>query len=109
MDVQLVVSGQQNSGSALTVEYMLPQIQMLAIAEDALDNPPLYIDLNNDCDRFSALGCGLRTSGGYQVAVVGDNFGLVDQKLYFNGKKVDPELVDFKSHGLAVFEVPKGV
>ncbi|GMH50625.1 hypothetical protein TL16_g00827 [Triparma laevis f. inornata] len=109
MDVVLVVSGQESIGGEVFVEYLPPSISMLAIAEDALDSPPLYIDLNNDCDRYSADGCGLRTSGGYEVAIVGDKFGLEGQKVYFNDKKVDPDNVQFYGHGLAVFQVPKGV
>jgi hypothetical protein len=110
MAVELVVSGQQNDeDEGMEVEFMVPSIAMLAVGESALLEPPEYLDLNNDCDRYSKDGCGLRTRGGYTVAVVGENFGVRDQKVYFNGKKVDPEFVQFHSHSLSTFEVPKGV
>ena len=74
------------------------------------------VALGDNCDPFSAAGCGLSTSGGYTISVMGENFGKADaniQSLLFNNKIISTagEILQAKfiSHNEVRFRVPPGV
>ncbi|KAH8055453.1 calcium ion binding protein [Aureococcus anophagefferens] len=66
------------------------------------------------CDRFSEGGCGLETAGGYEIAIVGANFGIEKPRVVFGGVEVDDDDVrqpsgEASTHELLYFTVPRGV
>ncbi|KAJ8604097.1 hypothetical protein CTAYLR_001751 [Chrysophaeum taylorii] len=60
------------------------------------------------CDRQTAAGCGLRTAGGAEVAIVGENFGTETPNVWFDGVSVDVVPHDEDSHSIVFFVVPRG-
>jgi len=64
------------------------------------------------CDRFASCsggGCGLGTQGGYEVALVGANFGAEPPRVELDG--VDQKaysVADRSTHSYVRFTVPKG-
>ena len=69
------------------------------------------------CEPSSLQGCGLGTAGGYTLTIVGDNFGLSDQRVTFRGEPIDDDAVEFLDAfaagaggaSMATFVVPPGV
>lgn len=99
MNVTLTVAGQE-SLQALALSFAAPAILMLS-----MDGAT---PLGSDCDRTSAAGCGLLTSGGYTLTATGANFGVDDQQVWVGGEELDASDVAFNSHGEATFTVPAG-
>ena len=99
MNVTLTVAGQA-SLQALPLSFAPPTISMLS--KDGA------VPLGSDCDRSSEAGCGLLTGGGYTLTLTGENFGLSDRRVLFNGQALPTSSYDFNGHTGVSFEVPAG-
>ena len=93
LDLQITVAGQVSN--SVKFNYAPPKIDKIAMCfSDALtdvytgectkvkDDNGDWLDelpeLGSDCDPLSEDGCGLSTSGGYTLALLGENFGKTD-------------------------------
>ena len=99
MNLTLTVAGQA-SWQSLSVSFAPPTITMLS--KDGA------IPLGSDCDRSSEAGCGLLTSGGYTLTMTGENFGLSDRQVWFDGEALPTADYQFSGHTQVSFEVPAG-
>lgn len=101
INVSLTVSGQ--TSNVLSFNFESPVITFLADPDDT------SAALGSNCMRYSADGCGLTTDGGYTVAIMGENFGVSGQTVYFDGAALDSSDVTYVSHTEMEFTVPQGV
>jgi hypothetical protein len=99
MALTLTVAGQP-SLQTLALAFAPPAIGMLS--KDGAT------PLGSDCDRSSEAGCGLLTSGGYTLTLTGENFGVDDRQVWFNGQELEASAVAFNGHTEAAFQVPAG-
>ena len=69
-----------------------------------------YTELGTDCNPRSSSGCGLTTAGGYDIAIVGENFGVDGggQTLWFDGVALASSEYTVSDHTLITFTVPQG-
>eukprot|EP00520_Triparma_pacifica_P008947 CAMPEP_0118663976 /NCGR_PEP_ID=MMETSP0785-20121206/17747_1 /TAXON_ID=91992 /ORGANISM="Bolidomonas pacifica, Strain CCMP 1866" /LENGTH=4925 /DNA_ID=CAMNT_0006557813 /DNA_START=422 /DNA_END=15195 /DNA_ORIENTATION=+ len=133
MELILNVAGQ--TSDPITVNYGQPNITSISMCfSDSiksvytgpceLNDDDTMVALGSDCDPYDGAngGCGLRTDGGYTVALFGVNFGKPDaglQKVFFRGKALvnsaeavpgDKEAeVHYISHREVRVRIPPGV
>ncbi|KAH8073099.1 calcium ion binding protein [Aureococcus anophagefferens] len=84
------------------------------LADACFDDEGERVCVEAACDRFSEGGCGLETAGGYEIAIVGANFGIEKPRVVFGGVEVDDDDVrqpsgEASTHELLYFTVPRGV
>jgi hypothetical protein len=127
LQVALNVPGQRSN--PVLLNFSEPTVQYLAhyssFEYDSNGKVAYARLLGSNCERASADGCDLPTSGGYDIAIVGTNFGVANREVVFNGETFteydtagdddgDDNLkisirMTVISHELIRFRVPPGV
>ena len=113
LDVNLTVGEQ--AANTVTFSYDTPELYHIADSDTYEPLLETYcaddVDdscVSPSCDRYDEDGCGLSTDGGYEVALVGTNFGMAAagvQTVYFDGGAMS---VTILSHTKALVTIPEG-
>ncbi|GMH66617.1 hypothetical protein TL16_g04474 [Triparma laevis f. inornata] len=118
LTMSLVVAGQKSEG--ISVDYRPPSVEKIIMCKaDVMSTVHEYAcegelnPLGSDCEIYSKEGCGLKTEGGYTLALMGMDFGDPNsgsQKVFFGDTElVDAEDILFVSHREIHLRVPPGV